>query len=87
MLTLDSLAAVSETPAAETKALRWALPTRILFRFGVVYFGLYVFCTQMIRGLIVLPGFDLPPWETMWPFRTMVEWTAASGFSSSRSPV
>ena len=59
-------------PAAETVANRvdarsletggreWSLPTRIAFRFGVVYFGIYVIATQMLGSLIPLPTSGIP---------------------------
>jgi len=38
----------------------WSLPTRIIFRFGVIYFGLYVLTTQMQSSLIRIPKREVP---------------------------
>ena len=67
-------------PAAETSpdvsrrsitaAPEWRLPTRIAFRFGVFYFGLYVVTTQMLGSMLPLPNSSVPD-------ITSAKWTTA----------
>jgi hypothetical protein len=50
----------------------------VLFRFGVVYFGLYSLATQIAGGLLHRPGMALlPALGTRWPMRQITEWCAA----------
>jgi uncharacterized membrane protein YphA (DoxX/SURF4 family) len=49
---------------------------RVLFRFGVVYLGLYSLATQIAGGLLILPGTALPAFGTRWPMRSITEWCA-----------
>src|SRR5687768_12640435 len=40
---------------------RWSLPTRVVFRFCVLYFGLYILATQMYLGFTgVVPWVTIP---------------------------
>ena len=60
---------------------RWTLRSRIAFRFTVLYFGLYVLTTQMLGGLIVIPGdWNMPEIETLPPLRNLIAWTARRVF-------
>src|SRR5215467_12653288 len=59
---------------------RWSLPTRIAFRFAFVYFVLYIFLTQMLDSLILLPVIDVPEFGTLWPMRNLIAWTATHVF-------
>ena len=44
-----------------TAATRWSLPTRIIFRFCVLYFGLYILTTQMYWGFArIVPWVQMP---------------------------
>lgn len=52
----------------------------MLFRFGVVYLGLYSLATQIAGGLLVVPGGGLPALGTRWPMRAITEWCAARVF-------
>jgi uncharacterized membrane protein YphA (DoxX/SURF4 family) len=53
----------------------------VLFRFGVVYFGLYSLATQIAGGLLITPGMALlPALGTRWPMRQITEWCAAHVF-------
>ncbi len=45
---------------AESPAAPWSFATRLAFRFGVIYFSLYVLATQMLGSLIPLPVGSLP---------------------------
>src|SRR5262245_42476833 len=71
------------TAAARPPVRRWALLTRIAFRFFSVYFGIYVLSTYMLLGLIV-PSVDISDLGSLGPLRRMVEWTAAHVFSVTR---
>src|SRR4029453_644543 len=42
---------------------------QLAFRFGVVYVALYSAATQILRGVLLLPGLQLPPLGTVWPMR------------------
>jgi hypothetical protein len=65
--------------------VRWHLSTRIIFRFCFVYFGLYVAATQMLGGMIVVPGdWNLPELETLPPLRNLISWTAVHVFGVTR---
>src|SRR5262245_39478383 len=59
---------------------RWALPTRIAFRFFSIYFSVYVLCSFIFTGLIA-PNADFPSLGDLGPMRRMVEWTAAHVFA------
>jgi hypothetical protein len=76
---LDTIpAAIDNRPA---RRIRWNLFTRIGFRFCCLYFGLYVATTQMLGGIIVIPGtWNLPELETLPPLRPLIAWTAAHVF-------
>jgi len=52
----------------------------VLFRFGVVYLGLYSLATQIAGGLLIVPGAALPAFGTHWPMRQITEWFAAHVF-------
>ena len=52
----------------------------MLFRFGVVYLGLYALATQIAGGLLIVPGGGLPALGTRWPLRAITEWCAAHVF-------
>ena len=61
-------------PRAITAAREWSLPTRIAFRFGVVYFGLYLVTTQMLGSLLPLPNTSIPDiTSSKWAIAT-VSW-------------
>lgn len=76
---LPEAARADYQPAAapSAPAERWSLPTRIAFRFCVVYFSLYILLTQMFSALFVLPfGLSIPPPENAWSVTTSVNWVA-----------
>ena len=64
---------------------RWSLLTRLAFRFTVVYFVLYVVCTQMLWGLISIP--IQISWvqnlETLPPLRQIITWFAVHAFGAN----
>ncbi len=58
----------------------WGLAPRIAFRFCFLYFGLYCLLTQIIGGLLPVPGVEVPDPGTLPPFRYIVIWTAEHVF-------
>jgi len=52
----------------------------IVFRFGVLYFGFYAAATQILGGVLLLPGFQLPALGTIWPLRDLTLWAAQHVF-------
>ncbi len=64
-------APMHDAPAAP----RWSLPTRIAFRFIVIYASIYILLTQMFGGLVVLPfGLNIPAPGQAWTVTTAVNW-------------
>jgi uncharacterized membrane protein YphA (DoxX/SURF4 family) len=49
---------------------------RIGFRFFVAYFTLYAAATQILGGVLLLPGFQLPALGNVWPMRDITLWIA-----------
>jgi hypothetical protein len=59
--------------------------TRLALRFTVIYFALYVVCTQMLWALISVP-FDIPRaqnLETLPPLRQIITWFAVHAFGAN----
>lgn len=50
--------------------------TKTGFRFCVVYFGLYSAATQILGGVLLLPGFQIPALGNVWPMRGITLWIA-----------
>jgi len=50
--------------------------TRTGFRFCIVYFGLYSAATQILGGVLLLPGLQLPALGNVWPMRDVTLWIA-----------
>jgi len=66
-------------------AVAWHPITRIAFRFFVVYFGLYVLCTQMIGSVLTTPVFETPSLGTRPPVSTLVFWVIRQVFHDTRT--
>ncbi len=81
--TLDVAPETVASPLQPDVPVRWNPATLIAFRFCFVYFGLYVLTTQMLGGLIVLPGIDVPPLEQLPPVRNLTSWVATHLFRVS----
>lgn len=65
------------TPTVTPTTARWSLVTRLAFRVCVVYFGLYVICTQMLQGLFPIPlEIEIPNLEVLPPLRPLTAWVA-----------
>jgi uncharacterized membrane protein YphA (DoxX/SURF4 family) len=58
----------------------WRLPTRIAFRFCVVYFGLFCLGTQILAELINIPNVDFPDVSMLPPLHPLILWTAKCVF-------
>lgn len=61
-------------------ASRWNLPTRIAFRFCVVYLSLYGLFVQLVGTLISIPKVDIPDLSSLPPLRPVVFWVAGHIF-------
>lgn len=59
---------------------RWSVATRLLFRFCLVYFGLYCLSTQVLQGLIPFSSLEVPDPATRWPVGAIVTWVAVHVF-------
>ena len=55
---------------------RWGPLPIIAFRFCVTYFTLYAAATQVLGGVLLLPGFQLPALGNVWPMRDITLWIA-----------
>jgi hypothetical protein len=69
----------------ESSVPDWRLPTRLAFRFFVVYFSLYVLFTQMLSALLPLPGRGGP--SLAFLTNGIVVWAGTHLFQVSASPV
>jgi uncharacterized membrane protein YphA (DoxX/SURF4 family) len=58
----------------------WGAGTRVIFRFCVVYFGLFCLGTQIFGGLIHIPKVDIPDVSMLPPIHPLVLWTAKHVF-------
>jgi uncharacterized membrane protein YphA (DoxX/SURF4 family) len=68
-------------PIVETvKVPDWSRLTRAAFRFSFVYLALYSLATQIVGGLLLLPGFSIPSLGTRWPMRNITLWIATHVF-------
>lgn len=67
-------------PLRPPPSLPAGLGARILFRFGFSYFGLYIFFTQMLGGLVLLPVGELPDFGALPPLRNLISAAAKHVF-------
>ena len=83
--TVATIEAPRTVPVVVNEPMRWSLPTRIAFRFGVLYFGLYVLTTQMLGGLLILPfdSVNLPNLGATGAMKGVVSWTATHIFNAA----
>ena len=71
--------------AIDAPRVRWNALTRVAFRFSFLYFGLYVLTTQMLGGIIVIPGpWSMPEIEGLPPLRNLISWTTVHVFGVTR---
>jgi hypothetical protein len=59
---------------------RWRSETRVAFRFCLVYLGLYAATTQILGGVLLFPGLQIPALGTIWPMRELTTWGAEHVF-------
>ena len=64
----------------QTALRRWRDTTRVVFRFCVVYFTLWALATQVVGGLLQVPGHFLPALGPLWPMADITQWTALHMF-------
>jgi uncharacterized membrane protein YphA (DoxX/SURF4 family) len=50
--------------------------TTVAFRFCVTYFTIYAAATQVLGGVLLVPGFQLPALGNVWPMRDITLWIA-----------
>jgi len=62
---------------------RWRPSTTVAFRFLFIYFILYSVTTQLLGGLVALPGWSLPMLGRVWPFENITTWFAVRLFGLS----
>lgn len=66
----EPIAGLGVPPELDAEAAAWSLPTRIAFRFCLIYFGAYVITTQMLQGMLPF----MPTFGTLPPTRGIVLW-------------
>jgi len=81
----------AKTPAVDAAPslpvpVAWQPLTRLVFRFVVVYLGLYAAANQILGGVLILPGFALPAFGTVWPMRDVTFWVAEHVFGVREMP-
>ena len=69
-----------ESGPAQAAQKPWTPLSRILFRFCVVYVGLFCLGTQIITSVLIIPKVDVPDWATTPPIRAVVFWVGAHVF-------
>src|SRR5262249_34945167 len=74
---MTSKTVTSKTVASTARARPGA---RVAFRFCVTYFALYAAATQILGGVLLLPGFQFPALGTVWPLRDLTLWAAQRVF-------
>jgi hypothetical protein len=71
-----SYSGLSDTPPVSASAdPSWNVVTRIAFRFGVIYFGIYILTTQMASGLLPVPSLRVPELSKRAPLSALVHMT------------
>ena len=78
---------ILDAPAVMRVATRWAVATRVAFRFFFTYFGLYVLTTQIMPGMFPLPAIDIPDLGERRPTTSIVSWVASHVFGVTRQLV
>jgi hypothetical protein len=61
----------------------WRRSATVAFRFFFIYFTLYSVTTQLLGGLVAVPGWSLPMLGRVWPFETITTWFATRVFGLS----
>lgn len=58
--------------------MRWNAGTAVVFRFAVVYLGLFSLATQILGSLVLVPGVGFRGFGALWPMRAITAWIAAN---------
>ena len=64
----------------ETPARRWKAGTRVAFRCGLVYLGLFSLATQISGSMLPNLSFAYRGLGSLWPMREVTSWTARHVF-------
>jgi hypothetical protein len=72
-----------EPPRPAPDAPRWKPATRLAFRFGLVYLGLFCLATQISGSMIPNLSFSYRGLGRLWPMRDVTHWTAGTVFGVS----
>ena len=70
-MTAKAVASKAVAPTARAKP-----GARAAFRFCVAYFAIYAAATQILGGVLLLPGLQVPALGTVWPLRDLTLWAA-----------
>jgi hypothetical protein len=76
---------VSADAASLARPVHWRLGTKVAFRFCCLYFTLYVFCTQMLPGLLHAWNWSAPNFGARPPVSTAVMWVIRHVFRDNRT--
>jgi len=66
-----------------TDAPTWSPASRIAFRFGAIYLGLFALATQLSGSMIPNLAFSYRGMGRLWPMRNITHWTAGTVFGVS----
>lgn len=64
----------SPPPSMRREMKPWPAAARFAFRFFAVYFIWYVFASQMLGSLVLIPGFRVPNFGEITPMKQIVLW-------------
>ena len=64
----------SPPPSMRRETRPWPAPARFAFRFFAVYFIWYILSTQMLGGLVLIPGLPVPNIGELPPMKQIVTW-------------
>lgn len=73
------MALQDSSPAAAPGVLtptEWSAATRVAFRFFFLYFTLWCFGTQVVGGLLQMPGHFFPALGPLWPMADITRFTS-----------
>jgi hypothetical protein len=79
--------AVVAPPEPPCQIQPWMPVTRVVFRFCVVYFGLFALATQVSGSLFLIPTVSFRGLGPLWPMREITFWIAAHVFGVTARPV
>ena len=60
----------------------WSPTTRVAFRFFFLYFTLWCFGTQVVGGLLQVPGHFFPALGPIWPMADLTQFTSQFVFGA-----